>query len=545
MVCLDCPRSSGLILNPSPVVAAALAAVSAVFGLLAHVREMAMTCCSSCISGFAATVAFLAFVFDLAFFFVAKSRLNAVKGGSAEIGIAIWLTLAAWLLLFFSGCFYALGRCCISRRPRGPSGDRSAPAPTPANMQDDRFRLDAIKAESDRKALALAADREAGLPAFQEYKPGGPAEVQPLTGRIDGDAVYTDVPYHDEQPQYAGGYAPAPAGGRTIDQYGDQRRQPSAQSANTTYPPRRQASATTPGQQAFTSAPAGQGYTPYGTAATGAVAAAGAGAAAGYAANQYLNAGGYGGHQQYPSGGAAYGHSQDPTSCQSSHHCAPAYADRPVVHSAASHQQEPTGYSQYADPYAPQQQQPAYPPQQQQAYAPQQQQAYPPQPSYQQAGYTAAPYNQSAMTSAGAGAGAAYGQRQSTASEYSVQPAYTPPGQPGAYGTAPAARPYGARSPPPGTGTALSPERSYTLGGNGYGANVVPALHQSPVGTTPSPGLPLPYPGEAHAPDYHAASPPPSIDHAYVASPTEEPAPPHYDGPLPGSMPSANWGEKR
>jgi len=63
-----------------------------------------MTCCSTCFSGFAAVVALLAFIFDLAFFFLAKAHINEV--GSAEIGNAIWLTLAAWVLLFFSGCFY-------------------------------------------------------------------------------------------------------------------------------------------------------------------------------------------------------------------------------------------------------------------------------------------------------------------------------------------------------------------------------------------------------------------------------------------------------
>lgn len=98
------------------VVACVLAAVSAVFGLLAHVREMSMTCCSTCISGFAATAAMFAFIFDLVFFFLAKSRINKVQNGisiinpsdtrsshhilgKAEIGLAIWLTLAAWVLL--------------------------------------------------------------------------------------------------------------------------------------------------------------------------------------------------------------------------------------------------------------------------------------------------------------------------------------------------------------------------------------------------------------------------------------------------------------
>ncbi|KAJ7664919.1 SUR7/PalI family-domain-containing protein [Mycena rosella] len=128
------------------IVALALAAGSAIFGLLAHVREMAMTCCSTCISGFAAAVAFIAFIFDIALFFLAKARINAV--GTASIGNAIWLTLAAWVLLFFSGCFYTLGRCCISNRQKRGDWDRRQEAPLPA--AGDQMRLDAVKAEAER-----------------------------------------------------------------------------------------------------------------------------------------------------------------------------------------------------------------------------------------------------------------------------------------------------------------------------------------------------------------------------------------------------------
>ena len=52
------------------IVALALAAGSALFGLLAHVREMSMTCCSTCVSGFAAAIALLAFIFDLVLAFI-------------------------------------------------------------------------------------------------------------------------------------------------------------------------------------------------------------------------------------------------------------------------------------------------------------------------------------------------------------------------------------------------------------------------------------------------------------------------------------------
>ncbi|KAG1871085.1 SUR7/PalI family-domain-containing protein [Suillus tomentosus] len=211
------------------IVAFGLAGVAAIFGLLAHIREMAMTCFSSCISGFAATVALTAFIFDLVIFFVAKSRMNSVSGGSASIGNAVWITLVAWVLLFFSGCFYGVGRCCIRRRPR--DNDRMG-----GNGYADQMRLDAVKAEVDRKARQQRG--EIGLPPFQEYDPS-----QPLKARISGDGVFLDeedgVPYRDNQSVstagragmgsygrrpsangYAGGgYMQAPLGTRAVDEY--------------------------------------------------------------------------------------------------------------------------------------------------------------------------------------------------------------------------------------------------------------------------------------------------------------------------------------
>lgn len=211
------------------IVAFGLAGVAAIFGLLAHIREMAMTCFSSCISGFAATVALTAFIFDLVIFFVAKSRMNSVSGGSASIGNAVWITLVAWVLLFFSGCFYGVGRCCIRRRPR--DNNRMG-----GNGYADQMRLDAVKAEVDRKARQQRG--EIGLPPFQEYDPS-----QPLKARISGDGVFLDeedgVLYRDNQSVstagragmgsygrrpsangYAGGgYMQAPLGTRAVDEY--------------------------------------------------------------------------------------------------------------------------------------------------------------------------------------------------------------------------------------------------------------------------------------------------------------------------------------
>lgn len=200
------------------IVAFGLAGVAALFGLLAHVREMAMSCFSSCISGFGATVALIAFIFDIAIFFVAKSQMNSVSGGSASIGNAVWLTLVAALLLFFSGCFYGIGRCCIRRRGKDMWGGQPN---DDANGFGNRehVRLDAVKAEADRKARL--AQGETGLPAFQEFE-----QSQPLKAKMDGDEIYLDdgPQYRDSysprgsQSGYPGsGYAPAPVGTRAVD----------------------------------------------------------------------------------------------------------------------------------------------------------------------------------------------------------------------------------------------------------------------------------------------------------------------------------------
>ncbi len=206
-----------------------------------------MTCCSTCVSGFAAAVALIAFIFDLVLFFVAKARINSV--GTASMGTAIWLTLAAWLLLFFSGCLYTVGRCCISKRkPRDQWGRRQ----DRENGEYDQMRLDAVKAEADRKAMQK---KEVGLSPLPE--------AQPLTARVDGDNVIIERPYRDQSaPSTAsnlqsggyggrpvqgggyvgGGYVQAPAGSRAVDEYYNP-------TQSTSYPPqpqpRRQGSTTT------------------------------------------------------------------------------------------------------------------------------------------------------------------------------------------------------------------------------------------------------------------------------------------------------------
>ena len=297
------------------VVALIAAAISAVFGLLAHVREMSMTCCSSCISGLAAFIAMTAFIFDVVFFLVVRTRVRAIEGGEAEIGNALWLTLAAWLLLFFSGCFYAFGRCCINRRQRGPRDDKYGGGPSGGGNKwwggnndsySEQMRLDAVKAEADRKARQQRG--EIGLPPLPEHEATKPLKSTPQYLEEDDDEPYRDnyavangPRRQGSQPStpgggYAGGYVRAPPGTRAVDEYYTPTRQASSPgyppSPHRQYPP---ANAQSP--------PPRSNYAP--STYSGVSAQYGGAVAA------------VGGHSQYPSG-RDYGHTAGGTTCE---HC--------------------------------------------------------------------------------------------------------------------------------------------------------------------------------------------------------------------------------
>ncbi|KAG8745258.1 hypothetical protein FRC10_008431 [Ceratobasidium sp. 414] len=258
------------------IVAFGLAGVSAIFGLLAHVREMSMSCFSSCISGMAAAVCLVAFIFDLVLFFAVRGRVNAIQGGSASIGNGLWLTLAAWVLLFFAGCMFSFGRCCVSKRPRVPKSQRDAEDDGGKyDRESERMRLDAVKAEADRKARQQAGTQEVGLPAFYEHErtPLRREDPQYYEEEVEVMAPYSDStgPKRDgsrstrattttggDAVQYRPNraYEPGAPGTRAIDDYyngtAPVATEVVAAAAANTYPPQRHASQ---GQQA-------QGYEP-------------------------------------------------------------------------------------------------------------------------------------------------------------------------------------------------------------------------------------------------------------------------------------------
>ncbi|KAA1467789.1 pali-domain-containing protein [Dentipellis sp. KUC8613] len=480
------------------IVALALAGISAIFGLLAHIREFSMTCFSTCISGFGAAITLLAFIFDLAFFFIAKSRINKVKGGSASMGNAIWLTLAAWLLLFFAGCFYGLGRCCASRRPRNDDRNqawmpRSGPQ---GSTYEDQMRLDAVKAEADRKARQKQG--EIGLPAFNEYDP-----TEPLTSGDEEQGHYHDhaaigtavgggaAPYNQGRQRsqsgnrggYAGGYAQATPGTRAVDEY----YAPSNQPAATSYPPQPRRQPTT--SSAHTQA--ASGYAPSVAAPVPTVAAAG-----------FAAAGAQYGHQQYSTQGAQYGHDQ--YASNTNYNQAPA----PSAYNAGPSHQQYASNAAYNDPFA--------------AYQPPQEPPLNPDV-----------YNSSALL---------YGVSSTPAPQHYTPPPthYTPPPAHAQDASAYYAQP-APQSPP---------QRSYTLGGGGYGGSVVPDLHGG-VSEPSTPGY-LPYPGSATqtAPIATNVSPvggpvsprgarpmPSSSQEQY------EDSPPVYDDAT--AQPAGQWGSKR
>jgi hypothetical protein len=151
------------------IVALGAAVVATIFGLLSHISSLSVLCFPTCFASIASSFALISLVLDLVMFYIAKARIDAVDGASASIGIAVWLTLAAWICAGLGGCAFGIGRCCISARKNREPGDAQAAGYYPAkggygypDGQDD-MRLHAIRDEQLRK-------KEQGLPSFQELE---------------------------------------------------------------------------------------------------------------------------------------------------------------------------------------------------------------------------------------------------------------------------------------------------------------------------------------------------------------------------------------
>ncbi|WWC63202.1 uncharacterized protein I303_105802 [Kwoniella dejecticola CBS 10117] len=149
------------------VVALAFAVLAVLFGLIAHSPTFAI-CWATTMATLASGVTLLALIFDLAMFYIARARINNVSGASADIGMCVWLTLAAWIILALSGCFFGIGSCCGGCRGRDEGGD-------PKRRNNNRYDNNA-GGEEDYKMRMMAIDnerqrkqkQEQGLPSFQE-----------------------------------------------------------------------------------------------------------------------------------------------------------------------------------------------------------------------------------------------------------------------------------------------------------------------------------------------------------------------------------------
>jgi hypothetical protein len=134
----------------------------------------------------------------------------------------MWLTLAAFLLLLFTGCFYAFGSCCIPtgggssgrRRSRGDrdrdieNGYQNSLKRKSEDLRNDEFRMAAVRAEADRQAaeaesLSHAARAATGYTPYQDpyqhHQPQQPSNTSYLHTQYSNDSGFIGQhqPYSD------------------------------------------------------------------------------------------------------------------------------------------------------------------------------------------------------------------------------------------------------------------------------------------------------------------------------------------------------------
>ncbi|POW20876.1 hypothetical protein PSHT_03068, partial [Puccinia striiformis] len=117
------------------VIAALLAGLAFISGLVSHIEEFSKTCWTSCFASMSASVTLLVTIFDLIFFSIIRARLNAMNSSngsvSAVYGNAMALTIVAWVLLAFSGLFFCAGRCLCNFRSHKRSNNHHRLEPYP------------------------------------------------------------------------------------------------------------------------------------------------------------------------------------------------------------------------------------------------------------------------------------------------------------------------------------------------------------------------------------------------------------------------------
>ncbi len=189
-----------LILHP---IALAFAVVAFLLGLISHCREFSSNCFGTFVTGIGAFITVVAFSLDLALFIVAKKRIDSINGASASLGMAIWMTLAAWILLFLAGCTFSCGICGRRRRNRvkdshlPPDSYGARPGAGRKDSYGEQMRMDALDAEHERKrrqaTLERNKNRRDDLPKFAEYE----TEYEvPLKNDYDDGAYANGASHH-------------------------------------------------------------------------------------------------------------------------------------------------------------------------------------------------------------------------------------------------------------------------------------------------------------------------------------------------------------
>ncbi|WVQ74863.1 hypothetical protein IAR50_004470 [Cryptococcus sp. DSM 104548] len=149
------------------VVALGFSAIAMIVAIFAHSPTFPLICLSIWLAGIASSITFIALIFDLAMFYIAKTRIDKVDGASATIGKSVWITLAAWVILALSGCFFGIGNCCGSCRDESRDTNRRRKDSLDDRKEEDyKMRMMAIDSERSRKQ-----QQEQGLPGFQEITP--------------------------------------------------------------------------------------------------------------------------------------------------------------------------------------------------------------------------------------------------------------------------------------------------------------------------------------------------------------------------------------
>ncbi|MBW0516895.1 hypothetical protein O181_056610 [Austropuccinia psidii MF-1] len=160
-----------LVLHP---IAAGLAFLATLLGALSHTRNFSRSCFTPFISYLAFIVAMLAFIFDIIAFSIVKNRINQASNSNAtanaQLGNAIWTTLAGWICLIISSFLFSIGRhLSIKRYQNQFKSNKLRPA-----IDDDysnKMRNNAYKAEKDRDTQGDDLDHPSdSLPTFAEYE---------------------------------------------------------------------------------------------------------------------------------------------------------------------------------------------------------------------------------------------------------------------------------------------------------------------------------------------------------------------------------------